>query len=403
MSSNILPTNLKGKIECICEGENLTSLINQAVQQGMELENLERLDEHRIRLKVPLSQFIPFYRLVRKAGNRVRIVKKEGFPFFLKRLKKRKFFVVGSVLFFMLILLFTALIWNVQVEGTEKIPVQHVQALLKKEGVYPGQLKMRLPDREEVQYRLLSQLPQASWIGFRVEGTRVVVTVVEKKEPDLAEEKNNDAGPVHLVATKNALIYDLKVERGNPLVEVNDVVEEGQILVSGIYGDLNDSKSKKIVGAKGKVLGEVWYESSVVIPLERKRKVYTGQRDRHVYPYLFSHVIKNPFHKKSSFKSTEVIDRFHFLKLARWEFPIGWVEQEELEMEWMKERLTVDQAVQEGLVHAKEDLLQKIGSDGRILGQKVLQKRQENGKVYLKVHFDVIENIAKIQPILQGE
>jgi similar to stage IV sporulation protein len=37
------------------------------------------------------------------------------------------------------------------------------------------------------------------------------------------------------------------------------------------------------------------------------------------------------------------------------------------------------------------------------LGQKVLQKRQENGKVYLKVHFDVIENIAKIQPILQGE
>jgi len=132
VSSNMLPTNLKGKIECICEGENLTSLINQAVQQGMELENLERLDEHRIRLKVPLSQFIPFYRLVRKAGNRVRIVKKEGFPFFLKRLKKRKFFVVGSVLFFMLILLFTSLIWNVQVEGTEKIPVQHVQALFKK-------------------------------------------------------------------------------------------------------------------------------------------------------------------------------------------------------------------------------------------------------------------------------
>ena len=38
-----------------------------------------------------------------------------------------------------------------------------------------------LPDREEVQYRLLSQLPQASWVGVRVEGTRVVVTVVEKR------------------------------------------------------------------------------------------------------------------------------------------------------------------------------------------------------------------------------
>jgi similar to stage IV sporulation protein len=403
VSSNILPSNFKGKIECICEGEHLTSLLNQAVQQGMELENIEWLDGHRIRLKVPLSEFLSFYRIARKSRNRVRIVKKEGLPFLLKRLKRRKFFVAGSVLFFVLILLFTSLVWNVKVEGTEKIPMQHVQALLKKEGVYPGQWKMRLPDREEVQYRLLSQLPQASWVGVRVEGTRVVVTVVEKREKDPSGEQNGDAGPVHLVATKNALIYDLKVERGNPMVEVNDVVKEGQILVSGIYGDLNDSKSKKIVGAKGKVWGEVWYESSVEIPLERKRKVYTGRREKHVYPYLFSHVMKNPFHRKPPYKSTEVMDHFHFLKLGRWELPVGWVEREELEMEWMKERLSVDEAVQEGLVHAKEDLLKKTGSDGRILGQKVLQKRQENGKVYLKVHFDVIENIAKIQPILQGE
>jgi similar to stage IV sporulation protein len=27
----------------------------------------------------------------------------------------------------------------------------------------------------------------------------------------------------------------------------------------------------------------------------------------------------------------------------------------------------------------------------------------ESGKVYLKVHFDAIENIALSQPILQGE
>lgn len=403
MPSNMLPMVLKGKIECICEGEKLIPSINQAVQMGIMIEDIDRLDEHRIRLSIPLSQFLPFYKLMRQAENRIRITKREGFPFLLKRIKKRKFFIGGFVLFFILILLFTSFIWNVKIEGTEKIPSKYVQALLKKEGVYPGQWKMRLPDREEVQYRLLLQLPHASWVGYRVEGTRVVVTVVEKKEPQQDPDTAKDAGPVHLVATKNALIYDMKIERGYPLVEVNDVVQKGQTLVSGIYGDVEGSKSRKIVGAKGKVWGEVWYESNVVIPLERKRKVYTGERDKHTYPYLFSRVVENPFAKKPAFKNVDVIEHFHFLKLAKWELPLGWVEVERLETEWMAEKLTVNQAVQEGLVHAKEDLLQKIGLDGRILGEKVLQKRQENGKVYLKVHFDVIENIARIQPILQGE
>ncbi len=403
MPSNKLPIVLKGKIECICEGEKLIPLINQAVQMKMLIEDIERLDEHRIRLSIPLSQFLSFYKLMRQAGNRIRITKRDGFPFLLKRIKKRKFFMGGFILFFMLILLFTSFVWNVKIEGTEKIPSKQVQALLIKEGIYPGQWKMRLPDREEVQHRLLSQLPQASWVGYRVEGTRVVITVVEKKEPEQDPDTAKDEGPVHLVATKNALIYDMRIERGYPLVEVNDVVQKGQTLVSGIYGDVEDSKSQKIAGAKGKVLGEVWYESSVVIPLERKRKVYTGERDKHTYPYLFSYVVENPFSKKSAFKNVDVIERFHFLKLANWTLPFGWVEVERLETEWMTEKLTENQAVQEGLVHAKEDLLQKIGLDGRILGEKVLQKRQENGKVYLKVHFDVIENIARIQPILQGE
>ncbi|MBA4600754.1 sporulation protein YqfD [Thermoactinomyces mirandus] len=403
MPFNMLPTVLKGKMECTCEGKQLTPLINQAVQTGITIEDIEWLDEHRIRLSIPLSQFFSFYKLMRQAGNRVRITKREGFPFLWKRIKKRKFFVLGFILFFILILLFTSFVWNVKIEGTEKIPSRHVQAMLKKQGIYPGQWKMRLPEREEVQHQLLSQLPQASWVGYRVEGTRVVVTVVEKKLAEPDSDAVPDAGPVHLVATKNALIYDMQIERGYPLVEVNDVVQKGQTLVSGIYGDVEDSKSRRIVGAKGKVWGEVWYESSVVIPLERKRKVYTGERDRAQYPYLFSYVVKNPFVKEPALKNVDVIEHFHFLKLAEWTLPLGWVVVEKLEAEWMAEKLTVNQAVQEGLVHAKEDLLQKIGLDGRILGEKVLQKRLENGKVYLKVHFDVIENIARIQPILQGE
>ena len=38
------------------------------------------------------------------------------------------------------------------------------------------------------------------------------------------------------------------------------------ILVSGIYGELENETSGNIIGAKGKVLGEVWYEADVEVP-----------------------------------------------------------------------------------------------------------------------------------------
>ncbi|MFC7440621.1 sporulation protein YqfD [Laceyella putida] len=395
--------SIYGKVELVCKGKRLLDWINQAVQAQIQLENICWVDSETIRLSVTLPHFFRLYALGRQAGIRLRIIRKEGMPFLWKRAKRRKFFFIGIPVFFAMLLVLSSFVWNIQIEGTERISTQHVQALLKREGVYPGQWKGRLPDRERVQHQLLMQLPQASWVGMRVEGTRVVVTVVEKKAVGSEKEQAPEAGPVHLVSTKNALIYDLQVERGNPLVEVNDVVKKGQILVSGIYGNQHHSETGKIVGAKGKVWGEVWYESEVVIPLERKRKVYTGARVKQEHPYLFGLVLKNPWGKKVNFRKQEKMERVYSLYVGMWALPMGYMEEEFMEVEWVEEKLDQKQAIQLGRMRATDEMLQKLGREGRILGEKVLHTRVENGKVYLKVHFDVIEDIVKKQPILQGE
>lgn len=395
--------SIYGKVELVCKGKRLLDWINQAVKERIQLEHIQWVDGETIRLSVTLPDFFRLYALGRQAGIRLRIIRKEGVPFLWKRMKRRKFFFIGIPIFFLLLLMLSSFVWNVEIEGTERISEQHVQALLKREGVYVGQWKGNLPEREQLEHQLLMQLPQVSWVGARVEGTRFVVTVVEKTKVDQREPSSSEDGPVHLVSTKNALIYDLRVERGNPMVEVNDVVKKGQILVSGIYGDQHDSSLGKIVGAKGKVWGEVWYESEVVIPLERKRKVYTGARQKQKHPYLFGLVLKNPWGEKAGFRRQEKMGRVYYLYVGNWSLPIGYMEEEVKEVAWVVEKLDEPQAIHLGQMRAADEMQQKLGHEGRILGEKVLHTRVENGKVYLKVHFDVIEDIAKKQPILQGE
>jgi similar to stage IV sporulation protein len=398
-----VPNLWKGKIHLALRGAHVAALINEATAEGFVLENLYWVDERTLRLTVLLPQFRHFVRFARKRGIRLRIVKKEGVPFITAKILKRKSFFFGFLFFFVLVFVLSSFVWKVEIEGTERIPVAHVRELLKKEGVYEGQLKFRLPSKSDVQHRLMMSLPQASWVSLRVEGTRVSVTVVEKKIPDPVRSEIPDAGPVHLVAKKDAVIYDLMVERGHPVVEVNDVVKKGQLLVSGVYGDPNQPETGKVVGAKGKVWGEVWYESDIAVPLEQKRKEFTGARQKTTYPFLSSLELKNPFGKKITFSQMETVKKMHSLYLGKWRLPLGWVEEENLEMKQVQERLSVPEAARIGTLQARDELLRHIGKDGRILEEKVLHQRVESGKVYLKVHFDAIENIALSQPILQGE
>src|SRR5690606_35191365 len=121
--------------------------------------------------------------------------------------------------------------------------------------VKPGKFKFLVDDPLEIKSNMMEAIPEVTWVGFQFQGTKAILKVVEKTNPEMREK----VSPRHLVAKKKAIIHDIFVEQGEPRVKPNQYVRPGELLVSGIIGS---GENQQIVPAKGKVLGEVWYETN---------------------------------------------------------------------------------------------------------------------------------------------
>jgi similar to stage IV sporulation protein len=392
-----------GTVSIECKGNNIALLLNEIVQAKVVLRNVKWVNKEKVHITVLLSDMMRVWRYMKHHKVNGKIIKRSGPFFWLKKIKKRKFFVAGFAIFLFLLFFFSSFIWYVDIEGNEQIPDKHVLSILQKEGIYPGTLKVGLPNTDHLQRRLLKRIPNASWIGVRLEGTRIIVTVAEKKRVDSIGEKKLVRRPVNLVAKKSAFIMDVRVFHGNPVVKVHDMVKKGQLLVSGIYGDAANPNNGPIVGAQGIVLGEVWYESIVVVPLTYTQNEYTGEKTRYTWPFVGPFVLTNPFQQPKPYARSELMRRVSAISIGKYQIPLGLVRDDYWSVRQVSYQRDRDEAVSLGKKRARLEMTNTIGPDGRILAEKVLHQRIDNGKVYLKIHFDVVENISQEQPILQGD
>jgi similar to stage IV sporulation protein len=52
---------------------------------------------------------------------------------------------------------------------------------------------------------------------------------------------------------------------------------------------------------------------------------------------------------------------------------------------------------------ARKKIKSSLDENAKVMGEKVLHQSIDNGKVTIAIHFQIIENIAEGQPIIQGD
>ena len=204
---------------------------------------------------------------VRKCGCRVRLGKKRGTPFFLNRYKKRKIFVVGFVLFFVLIRIAGMFVWNINIIGNESIPSRDILIALETIGIKKWVLKDKLQVRE-LANMFMTKRDDISWVGIDVDGINVNVEIVEK--PKIPDRVAKDI-PCDIISSKPALIVEMDTYQGKPMVSVGDIVDGGTVLVAGVMEMTQFPEKTEYVHALASIKGKVWYERSRALKLSSLR------------------------------------------------------------------------------------------------------------------------------------
>jgi similar to stage IV sporulation protein len=377
-------------------GKYTELFLNRCIRENISIWHIRRVGEETIICYISLTDVKRIRPVVRDTKVKIYFIERKGLPFFIQKMISRVGFVGGLVSFIFILFLLSNMVWNISIEGASpKVEHQLTQAV-QELGIKKGKFHFMLPSVEEIQMKVTSEIEEATWIGVTLNGTTYHFNVVEQTFP----KKQEPVPPRHLVAKKKAIIHDIFVEQGQGKVVPNDFVEKGAMLISGFIGK---EGRMEISPAKGKIFGEVWYKSNVAVPLVSELATLTGEKKAN-YSISFSNVaIPIWGFGKPDFTEYEVNEYSSSLKFLKWEIPIKYNRKFFLEKETLIQEYTKEEAIAIATLMAREELLKKLDEGSVIKGEKVLHEAIENDKVKLMIHYQVIEDIAISQPIIQGD
>ena len=265
-----------------------------------------------------LSGFRKIRPFTRKTHTKAVILKRCGFPFFLKRYEKRKLFFISLLLCAALLKVYSLFIWDIHFEGNQKWPDETLSEFLDSKGVAPFMLKSSVSCADIVK-DIRKEYNDIVWVSASIDGSRLKVQIKEnedtfKEETDVSQEEH----PTDLVAETDGVITEIVTRSGVPQVHVGDTVKAGDILVSGRIEVKNDSG--EVVGyqyqkSDADVFADTQIEYSDSMPLTWQDKVYDGRKRYKWYVRIFDWTISAGT-VKSSFEHSELASSETQLKIG---------------------------------------------------------------------------------------
>ena len=311
-----------------------------------------------------------------------------GFLKLLEKYRKRTGLVFGFFLASALIVLSSLFVWDITIEGTERIPEQTILRALESRGLHLGTFIPSV-DTEISEEFLILDVDGLSFVSINLKGTVVQVEVHErKKDTEIIDTQS----PSNLIASVDGQIEALRITGGAITVKLGETVKKGDLLVSGIIDSA--ALGYRLVRARGEVLARTTLTYHVEIPYETTEKQYTGKFFSQKTVKIFSKTIKL-FRKDSispsscdKIESERRIYLFGLIKL-----PILITETEYAEYEMVSRTLSQKEALAEAYRQIRL-LYENDLSDAEILGRYTYFGENENA-ISLTQQIECVINIAK--------
>lgn len=383
---------LKGYVIISIEGLTLERLLNLCLIKGIYLWNVKRINSTEIEVTVSNMGLKSLKEIAKKLGCRIKIKESMGLPHSLNKLKKRKMLGIGILLFLCTIIFLSSFIWEIQINGTEQTSDEQIIKVLRENNVSIGKLKWNI-DTDNAKTLLLKEFNYFSFLDIRTKGVKLILNV---KEEDIPHEQIDKSHPANLVAKKKGVILKVIARNGRALVKAGQIVNEGDVLISGIIDTLNSDTY--LVHAEGEVLAHTRYTATSEMPIIRLDKKETGKVYRQKGIKIKEQGIKLmkgqiPFTDYiEEIKETRLID----LKWPNIKIPIWIVNYEFREVEIKEVKQTEEFVKTASQLEAIEKINLQMPPDAEIIEKNIIHTIEEN-ILRTQVIIETIEDISKIK------
>lgn len=256
-------TSLAGSLCVEITSADIAGFLNAVRLQEITLYDVKKVDTLTIHGIIQRTHYRICKELTERRGEKIKVIKKKGMYWKIKSMWYRPIMLVGITFFLAAALYIPSRIFFVNVEGNVTIPTKMILEQAESCGILFGASRREVRS-EKVKNALLSKIPSLQWAGVNTSGCIATISVKEKSTINKAEETNY--GVSSIVASRDGIICECTITRGNPLCYVGQAVKAGEILVSGYT---NCGISIRATRAEAEVFAQTQRNLEVITPCVR--------------------------------------------------------------------------------------------------------------------------------------
>ncbi len=352
--------------------QDIKRFINKCNSYNIELYNIKYIDKDNIIVKIKKDDFdnIKIYNYY----SNIEIYNKVGIDYYIHKINKLKYFILCFVIMIICMFLVSNIILKINVIHSNKKVRELVYSELYDNGIKIFSIKKDFNKLENIKNKILeNNRDKLEWISI----TNIGMTYVVRVEERIIDNIKNEHDYCNVVATKEGIVTNIFSDKGDILVNVNDIVRKDDILITGNL--IVNEETKNYTCASGRVMAKVWYTTNINLKRDYLKKEYTGKK--RINFYINHKVLRN--NKYSKFDKKYIINN-KYIKIYK-----------EIEYKEKKYKYNELDSVNKALLEIDNKFKNKLGDKGKIIDKKILNKSINNKEINIDVFVITLEDISK--------
>ena len=311
----------------------------------------------------------------------------------LKFIKKNIYILSFLILGIILIYLLSNIILSIEIIHSNSSLIKIINEELDYYGIKKYSFVKSYDEIEEIEKKILeNNKDKIEWLEIIRDGTKYIVRVEER----IINKKNDDNKIYDIVASKNAIIKNIYAEGGEKIRGTNTYVKKGDIVISSSITKPNNEVV--VDSAKGKVLGEVWYNITIDFPYYYHEVKYTGNKRKVL---IFNIINKRiTFFNYHEYKTFNKDIKYIFNNIIS---PISLYFEYQYETSIIDKNYNYDEAVETSINKAKDKLKEKYHTIEDISNVIITNELNSKNKISLNLFIKAIEDITEYKEVISED